>query len=84
MHVTAALLVGTLVVVCAISYADAGEKKLQIGVKKRISPEDCKTKSRKGDKLEMHYTVSRWFMFSTNTKRVLSYHLEELYLDDLS
>lgn len=31
-------------------------KKLQIGVKKRV--EDCKMRSRRGDSLHMHYTVS--------------------------
>ena len=31
--------------------------KLQIGVKKRV--EDCKVRSKKGDSLQMHYTVSR-------------------------
>jgi len=31
-------------------------KKLQIGVKKRIPADECKVKSKKGDKLEMHYT----------------------------
>jgi hypothetical protein len=30
--------------------------KLQIGVKKRV--DDCTVKSRKGDMLHMHYTVS--------------------------
>ena len=34
------------------------KKKLQIGVKKRVDPEQCKIKSRKGDTLNMHYTVS--------------------------
>jgi len=36
----------------------AGEKKLQIGIKKRADPETCtkETKSRKGDTLHMHYT----------------------------
>ena len=29
--------------------------KLQIGVKKRV--EDCKIRSKKGDSLQMHYTV---------------------------
>jgi len=29
---------------------------LQIGIKKRISPEDCKEKSSPGDTLSMHYT----------------------------
>ena len=33
------------------------KQKLQIGVKKRIAPEDCPIKSRKGDRLKMHYTV---------------------------
>ena len=32
-------------------------KKLQIGVKKRVA--DCKTRSKSGDKLQMHYTVSK-------------------------
>lgn len=31
-------------------------KKLQIGIKKRVDPEQCKMKSRKGDVLSMHYT----------------------------
>ena len=31
-------------------------KKLQIGVKKRVT--DCKMRSTKGDSLHMHYTVS--------------------------
>ena len=35
-------------------------KKLQIGVKKRVA--DCQTRSKSGDTLHMHYTVSdfRW------------------------
>ncbi|KAK2191180.1 hypothetical protein NP493_57g01076 [Ridgeia piscesae] len=32
------------------------KKKLQIGIKKRIDADKCKTKSRKGDTLKMHYT----------------------------
>ena len=39
---------------------DKKVKKLQIGVKKRVDPEDCKLKSRKGDILHMHYTVSTY------------------------
>ena len=31
--------------------------KLQIGVKKRV--EDCKMRTKKGDSLQMHYTVSK-------------------------
>lgn len=46
---------------CGALYITAAEennkkKGLQIGVKKRIEPENCKLKSRKGDSLEMHYT----------------------------
>lgn len=33
------------------------KKKLQIGVKKRVDPDKCTIKSRKGDVLKMHYTV---------------------------
>jgi len=32
-------------------------KGLQIGVKKRIDPDKCTIKSKKGDTLHMHYTV---------------------------
>ena len=47
---------------CVLGLASADEdakkiKKLQIGVKKRVDPELCKIKSRKGDTLSMHYTV---------------------------
>lgn len=50
------------------SEEDKGDKKkkLQIGVKKRIDPEQCKIKSRKGDTLNMHYTVSSIFSTSYN------------------
>ena len=49
-----------LVCLCAITAASEGEKdkkKLQIGVKKRVDPEKCKIKSKKGDTLHMHYAV---------------------------
>ena len=36
-------------------------KKLQIGVKKRV--ENCEQKSRRGDLLSMHYTVSQFPSF---------------------
>ena len=36
--------------------AEEGAKKLQIGVKKR--PEECPIKTKPGDKVHMHYTVS--------------------------
>jgi hypothetical protein len=32
------------------------EEKLQIGIKKKV--DNCETKSKKGDRLHMHYTVS--------------------------
>ena len=50
-----ALFLACLTVLVAVCYA---EKKggLQIGVKKR--PETCEMRSKKGDKLSMHYTVS--------------------------
>uniref|UniRef100_H2YI58 peptidylprolyl isomerase n=2 Tax=Ciona savignyi TaxID=51511 RepID=H2YI58_CIOSA len=35
-----------------------GDEKLQIGIKKKIAPEDCKMKTRKGDQVSMHYTGS--------------------------
>ena len=37
-------------------------KKLQIGVKKRV--DNCLVRSRRGDLLHMHYTVSLSFLFS--------------------
>ena len=36
---------------------EGAETKLQIGIKKKIPPEECKIKTKKGDHLEMHYTV---------------------------
>lgn len=49
-----------LIAVLGAVQADDSEKKkitkLQIGVKKRA--EHCETKSKKGDVLHMHYTVS--------------------------
>jgi len=35
---------------------DAKKKGLQIGIKKRVDPDQCKIKSKKGDSLQMHYT----------------------------
>jgi len=32
-------------------------KGLQIGIKKRVDPDKCTIKSKKGDTLHMHYTV---------------------------
>ena len=39
-----------------LTYGDEKPKKLQIGVKKRV--ENCDQRSRRGDVLSMHYTVS--------------------------
>jgi len=58
-----ALLLGCLIVVLVVltvslaEDAKEGKKKgLQIGVKKRVDPEKCTIKSKKGDSLQMHYT----------------------------
>jgi FK506-binding protein 2 len=44
-----------LIVILAAEADTSKEKKLQIGIKKRVNPEKCKIKSRKGDVLHMHY-----------------------------
>jgi hypothetical protein len=57
-----AIVAGLSVISLVLAGDDAKEAKkpkgLQIGVKKRIDPENCPIKSRKGDSLHMHYTVS--------------------------
>lgn len=45
-----------------VVHESEAEKKLQIGVKKRADPEKCKIKSKKGDVLHMHYSVSHLFL----------------------
>lgn len=53
------LVVTSVLATLAICPAFGGESKvtkLQIGVKKRVPAEECTIKSRKGDKLKMHYT----------------------------
>lgn len=49
-----------VVIGMALAAGDSKDKKkgLQIGIKKRVDPADCKVKSKKGDVLHMHYTVS--------------------------
>jgi len=37
---------------------EAKKKGLQIGIKKRVDPDQCKIKSKKGDRLQIHYTGS--------------------------
>lgn len=49
------LFLACLVLLAAVCCADK-KNGLQIGVKKR--PETCDIRSKKGDKLSMHYTVS--------------------------
>ena len=61
MKISQLLYVSTVLVAALAVYVTAEEdkkKKLQIGVKKRIDPELCTIKSKKGDTLHMHYTVS--------------------------
>lgn len=48
------LLIVAVLSLCAVSVKGAEKKKLQIGIKKRV--DNCTTKSRKGDVLNMHYT----------------------------
>ena len=45
-----ALVLLSMIIVNALA-----EEKLQIGIKKKV--EDCERKSKKGDRLHMHYTV---------------------------
>jgi len=49
-----------ITIVTAVEPEKDGKKSkgLQIGVKKRIDPDKCPVKSKKGDTLHMHYTVS--------------------------
>ena len=47
--------VAAAAMVASTSSAADPKQKLQIGVKKRV--ENCQMKSRKGDRLKMHYTV---------------------------
>ena len=62
MKLLSCLSLGTFLLVALIHLSNAAEeksavkKKLQIGVKKRV--ENCEQKSRRGDLLSMHYTVS--------------------------
>ena len=49
---------GLVVVISLFCLAKCdNEAKLQIGVKKRVPPEECTRKSQNKDHLEMHYTV---------------------------
>ena len=50
-----------LLLVCVLASllvaSNAGSDKLRIGIKKRV--ENCELRSKKGDRLSMHYTVSK-------------------------
>ena len=52
LQIFAVILLSAIIVEC-----NESKGKLQIGVKKRIPPEECKMKSKDKDHLEMHYTV---------------------------
>ena len=56
---TALLLFLAVAMAAMVSSSSAADpkQKLQIGIKKRVAAEDCPIKSRKGDRLQMHYTV---------------------------
>ncbi|KAI8785340.1 peptidyl-prolyl cis-trans isomerase FKBP2 [Biomphalaria glabrata] len=61
MHLAASILpiISIIFVIVLFSSVESSadkDKKLQIGIKKRVDPEKCKLKSRKGDVLHMHYT----------------------------
>ena len=45
-----------LALLCMVIVSTLAEEKLQIGIKKKV--ENCEQKSKKGDRLHMHYTVS--------------------------
>lgn len=55
----AGILVAVLAAMVSCDDKEEKKKKLQIGVKKRVDPDKCTIKSRKGDVLKMHYTVSK-------------------------
>lgn len=57
-----------LSVVIALGFA-VDAQKLQIGIKKRV--ENCTYKTRKGDLVHIHYTVSCWIF--------IIYHLQIEY-----
>lgn len=52
----AGILVAVLAAMVSCDDKEEKKKKLQIGVKKRVDPDKCTIKSRKGDVLKMHYT----------------------------
>jgi len=62
MQLPAVQIVMSLALVAIVSSVEPDKdskksKGLQIGVKKRVDPDKCTIKSKKGDTLHMHYTV---------------------------
>lgn len=57
-NMKASIVAFAILVIIFIDASIADKKKLQIGVKKKI--ENCTRRSKKGDVLKMHYTVSLW------------------------
>lgn len=57
LYVSSMLMAVLAIYVAADEEKKDKKKKLQIGVKKRVDPENCPIKSKKGDTLHMHYTV---------------------------
>lgn len=55
-------LVAVAVLFLQLAVQCSAEAKLQIGIKKRV--ENCPIKSRKGDLVHMHYTVSALSIFN--------------------
>ncbi|XP_074644440.1 peptidyl-prolyl cis-trans isomerase FKBP2-like [Tubulanus polymorphus] len=53
---TVAVLLTVIITTSSAAEEKGKVKKLHIGVKKRVLPEDCKIKSKKNDILHMHYT----------------------------
>lgn len=60
MQITSAIILLVLATAASVANAEggaaAGEAKVKIGIKKRV--ENCTIKTRKGDMVHMHYTVS--------------------------
>lgn len=59
MRSSAAAVLLLCVVTASLVLSVYGGEKLRIGVKKRV--ENCEIRSKKGDRLSMHYTVSSQF-----------------------
>lgn len=65
-------------VISHVVIGSSSPKKLQIGVKKR--PAECPTKSKKGDLLHMHYTVTTRSFYIICNITMFGYHeIERLF-----